>query len=99
MHAPEPERVLGGREAKIEGTRLAEPGAARLFFCRTCGVERVQQTIPRGWYRILRSTGKAQPVRLGIYCSVACLAAQMSRLAGIEADTGDQFDDPTRDRG
>jgi hypothetical protein len=59
----------------------------RMFYCRQCGKEENGFHVPFGWYTITRSLPlPARPLRLGMYCSVACLARQMPRLIGIGRD-------------
>lgn len=50
--------------------------------------------IPRGWYTIKRHTGilDRSSMRLGLYCSIACLTQQLDRITHLEAARGDAFD-------
>jgi|SRR5215471_2545904 len=85
-HSPDPPRQVHAAKERMErGERLRadEPGV-RLYYCRTCGVERRSLDIPIGWYLLSRQLGPTVPkMRLGIYCSIPCLEDQMARLEGI----------------
>ncbi len=94
-HVPEPDSVSAARDRLLRGERLPDENQQkRPYFCRNCGAGVQSALIPRGWYRLERSSGSPleRSQRLGLYCSLTCLAAQMDRLIGIEADLGDQFD-------
>ncbi|GAA1101701.1 hypothetical protein [Nocardiopsis composta] len=87
--------------AKYRGDRKAshskgrkydrDPGETRLWFCRSCGTKERTGELPLGWYRLERKTfqeseGRSPWLRLGLYCSIACINDQTPRLRGIEAE-------------
>lgn len=92
-HAPTPSDVSAGKDAWDRGERL-EPGTPRPFFCRSCGQRTVGTHVPRGWYSLTRHAGSRPepPIRLGLYCSVDCLSAQMPRLIGVDKDIGENLE-------
>ncbi len=93
-HAPTPALVTEGKARLDQGIRLgADRQRERVWYCRTCGHQTHSVLIPRDWYALTRHTGTLdeKPARLGIYCSADCLDAQMSRLIGIEGDTGERW--------
>lgn len=62
----------------------------RSYYCRTCGAQAQATTVPEGWYSLNRHPGTPdlQTARIGLFCSLACLASQLPRLEGIEANIG-----------
>lgn len=92
-HAPGPEDVLIGRNAKMAGQTHPEneiQGGVprRSYFCRSCGRKVVGTAVPKGWYRLTRASDVSYQTsqRLGLYCTARCLTMQMSRIEGIERD-------------
>lgn len=57
----------------------------RPFRCayNPCGVEELSVAIPKGWYGVRQYPGdhSIRPINLGIYHSLACLAAAASDMA------------------
>lgn len=95
-HAPSPVQVHESRDKKISGDRLpANRHGTRPYYCRTCGVQVMGVMVPQGWYVLTRAAGTMsdRPIRLGLYCSIDCLEAQVPRLAGIDDDLGAGFND------
>lgn len=95
MRAYEPASVREGRDRKLAGDRLPEyQREPRPYFCRGCGEREVGLLVPRGWYALTRATGSLEmrPPRLGLYCNLRCLGAQLERLVGIEDKLGGAFD-------
>lgn len=80
-----------GKRKIDQGQRLPnqEP-TPRPFYCRNCGAERMGLVVPGGWYSLTRHDGQAfgKPHRLGMFCSLECLAGQLPRLQGIASDLG-----------
>lgn len=74
-------------ELIAEGAARPPLRPLRPFFCRTCQTEREARYVPEGWYSVSRHMGGLETpmVRLGLYCSAACLARQMPRLAEQES--------------
>ena len=62
--------------------------AERTYFCRHCQRERVSRQVPVDWYNLSRMKYKGGPGhewhRLGLYCSIRCLAAQIPGLEQLE---------------
>lgn len=84
-HSPTPPTV-SAEKRRIEWGGRQETDAPRGWFCRSCGQESApSRVVPPGWYSIGRHTGVAKRpiIRLGVYCSVACIARQLPRLEGI----------------
>lgn len=85
-HSPQPE-VAKRRKDLIDsrGRSNRFEGEMRDYFCRTCGAVKVGRVIPRGWYGLTRHAGAVDRpmIRLGLYCSIECLAAQLPRLTGV----------------
>lgn len=79
-------------KARIDrGLRAAPDRESRPYFCRTCGKEQRGAGVPEGWYSLSRHRDWQTPrpiSRLGLFCSLACLARQLPRLEGVEADLG-----------
>jgi hypothetical protein len=61
--------------------------AERSFFCRSCKRAHRGLWVPEGWYVVERATGGgARHLRLGLYCSLACLEqAAVGHLAEAQA--------------
>jgi hypothetical protein len=59
----------------------------RPYFCRNCGEERLGIYVPADWYTLTRAPDAVgdRSIRLGVYCSLACLEAYLPRLSGMEA--------------
>lgn len=101
-HSPDP-AVFG--EVKERRDRAERPARfspqPRPFICRSCGVSVEGVHVPHGWYSLRRHNNNPteRPLRLGVYCSIACLAAQIPRLEGIEADISNRWEStPYRQR-
>lgn len=59
----------------------------RSFYCRSCRIAARGRWVPAGWYALERSTGGgARHLRVGLYCSLDCLAAAGNDLAAAEQD-------------
>lgn len=86
-YRPMPEIVRNGKtmSGKLTGDHPTRP-----YYCRDCGKVEEGANVPKGWYSLSRhagAEGEYRPAakRLGIFCSAACLAAQMPRIATLEA--------------
>jgi len=65
----------------------------RSFFCRSCKRAHRGLWVPEGWYVVERATGGgARHLRLGLYCSLACLeqaaAGHLAEARAVNAHTG-----------
>jgi hypothetical protein len=84
-----PEQYHVAKDFTASGAKLPPGHHPRPWFCRTCGVEGpCGPNVPEGWYSLTRHTAdvKRPLIRLGVYCSVACIAGQVPRLHSIERD-------------
>jgi len=86
------------RAAETKGRRFYEDGrrGERPWYCRACGREELAEGVPVGWYRLERKglavvARQSSYLRLGLYCSVRCLARMVPRLMGVEDDLGDDW--------
>ena len=67
--------------------------AERSFFCRSCKRAHRGLWVPEGWYVVERATGGgARHLRLGLYCSLACLeqaaAGHLAEARAVNAHAG-----------
>jgi len=70
-------------------SRPFEQSVERSFYCRSCRLTARGRWIPAGWYVLERAAGGGgRHLRVGLYCSLACLAAAGSDLAAAEQDAG-----------
>jgi hypothetical protein len=55
----------------------------RSYYCRGCGTEAAGCYVPRGWYSTRRHLGVGGngAIRLGLFCSLACILAGLTKLA------------------
>ena len=55
----------------------------RVYYCRGCGAEAVGHYVPRGWYSTRRHLGEGAngAIRLGLFCSLACVLSALTKLA------------------
>src|SRR5438132_11417393 len=65
----------------------------RSFFCRSCKRAHRGLWVPEGWYVVERATGGgARHLRLGLYCSLACLeqaaAGHLAEARAVNAHAG-----------
>ncbi|WP_031173125.1 hypothetical protein [Streptosporangium roseum] len=85
-------RRRGGLAAARGGHQEAE----RSFFCRICQRAERGVWVPAGWYLLERAPGgKGRHIRLGLYCSIACLVAAGQTLS-FAAGGSSLTDTPTR---
>ncbi|GAA3168636.1 hypothetical protein GCM10010466_68410 [Planomonospora alba] len=64
------------RRGGLATTRSGHQENERSFFCRICHRSERGLWVPAGWYLLERAPGgKGRHLRLGLYCSVACLIA------------------------
>ncbi|GAA3443349.1 putative dsRNA-binding protein [Planomonospora venezuelensis] len=62
------------RRGGLATTRSGHQASERSFFCRVCQRCERGLWVPAGWYLLERTPGgKGRHIRLGLYCSVACL--------------------------
>jgi hypothetical protein len=89
---------------ELTNTTADDPGEPtpdmpkRSYYCRGCNQHREDYGVPRGWYALTRhpgSDGITRPPndrpwveRLGVFCSVACIASQVGYLENRERRTG-----------
>jgi len=61
----------------------------RSFYCRSCRLTARGRWVPAGWYVLERAAGGGgRHLRVGLYCSLDCLAAVGSDLAAADQDAG-----------
>ncbi len=61
----------------------------RSFYCRSCQLTTRGRWVPAGWYVLERAVGGGgRHLRVGLYCSLNCLAAAGDGLAEAERDAG-----------
>ena len=69
-------------------SHVDSPPAERKYFCRHCQKERRARQVPVDWYNLSRMKFKGAAGhewhRLGLYCSIRCLAAQIPDLEQLE---------------
>ena len=55
----------------------------RSYYCRGCGAEDDGYYVPRGWYSTRRHLGEGGngAIRLGLFCSLPCMLAALTKLA------------------
>ncbi|GAT67321.1 ribonuclease II [Planomonospora sphaerica] len=64
------------RRGGLAATRSGHQETDRSFFCRVCQRTERGLWVPADWYALERVPGgRGRHVRLGLYCSVACLVA------------------------
>lgn len=77
------------------GYRLPEYShEPRTYYCRQCGKSTIGVRAPTNWYALQRfpSVNRAKPHRLGLFCSLQCLVAQMPRFISVEYRLGDDWE-------
>ena len=57
--------------------------SVRSYYCRGCGAEADGYYVPRGWYSTRRHLGEGGngAIRLGLFCSLPCMLAALTKLA------------------
>lgn len=98
MHDATPARLAMGKRLVDSENRLPGNGnVERPFWCRQCGLEMLGTKIPAGWYSLTRHTGTRteKTQRLGVYCSLTCLARAFPRLQGRAETLGADWEDAT----
>jgi Double-stranded RNA binding motif len=81
-------RRRGGLAATRGGGQLNE----RTFFCRSCQMVERGLWVPSGWYLLERAPGgSGRHLRLGLYCSLACLMEAAGELAQGAAEHADRL--------
>jgi hypothetical protein len=77
------------RGADAAASRPFGQSAERSFYCRSCRVTARGRWIPVGWYVLERAAGGGgRHLRVGLYCSLDCLAAAGGDLAAAEQGAG-----------
>ncbi|MFC4059085.1 putative dsRNA-binding protein [Planomonospora corallina] len=74
LNVPDDRVPASRRRGGLAATRSGHQQNERSFFCRVC--QRVERGlwVPTGWYLLERAPGgRSRHLRLGLYCSVACL--------------------------
>ncbi|WP_068928036.1 putative dsRNA-binding protein [Planobispora rosea] len=90
-----PSRRRGGLAA-IRGDGQDNP---RSFFCRVCHRCENGLWVPAGWYLLERAPGgKGRHIRLGLYCSVACLVRAGEMLQAGAAEHAARLGLPTEEQ-
>src|SRR5260221_5590651 len=85
--SPAAERPRSGMDAAA--SRPFGQTVERSFYCRSCQLTARGRWVPAGWYVLERAAGGgARHLRVGLYCSLDCLAAAGSDLAAAEQDAG-----------
>lgn len=105
------QRAAESKVMRRESYRLPEGRqSSRPYYCRSCAAEVHALHIPKGWYSLGRHPGNevaGGQLRLGLFCSAACVVAFMPRVVADEESLGDQwtkvrdaqrtgFSDPTK---
>jgi hypothetical protein len=84
---PAAQRPRGGTDAAA--SRPFGQSVERSFYCRSCRLTARGRWVPAGWYVLERAAGGgARHLRVGLYCSLDCLAAAGDDLAAAEQDAG-----------
>ncbi len=84
---PAAQRPRGGTDAAA--SRPFGQSVERSFYCRSCRLTARGRWVPVGWYVLERAAGGgARHLRVGLYCSLDCLAAAGDDLAAAEQDAG-----------
>ncbi|MEV4753453.1 putative dsRNA-binding protein [Streptosporangium amethystogenes subsp. fukuiense] len=94
QHPVPASRRWGGLAATWAGYQEVE----RSFFCRVCQRAERGLWVPAGWYLLERAPGgKGRHIRLGLYCSVACLVRAGEMLEAGAAEHAARMDLPTEE--
>jgi hypothetical protein len=81
------ERPRSGLDAAA--SRPFGQSVERSFYCRSCRLTARGRWVPAGWYVLERAAGGGgRHLRVGLYCSLDCLAAAADDLAAAEQDAG-----------
>ncbi|MDP9848128.1 putative dsRNA-binding protein [Streptosporangium lutulentum] len=92
LQPPPASRRRGG----LAATRGGHQESERSFFCRVCQRAERGVWVPAGWYLLERAPGgKGRHIRLGLYCSVACLVRAGEMLGEGAAEHAARLDLPT----
>ncbi|MGN9788540.1 hypothetical protein ACTMTF_44565 [Nonomuraea sp. ZG12] len=82
----------------LAATRGGHQESERSFFCRICQRAERGVWVPAGWYLLERAPGgKGRHIRLGLYCSVACLVRAGEMLEAGAAEHAARMDLPTEE--
>lgn len=76
---------------RIDAAASRPPGedVERSFYCRSCRLTTRGRWIPAGWYVLERAVGGGgRHLRIGLYCSLDCLAAAGDSLAEAGREAG-----------
>ncbi|MGW0593107.1 putative dsRNA-binding protein [Streptosporangium sp. NPDC002607] len=86
------------RRGGLAATRGGHQESERSFFCRICQRAERGVWVPAGWYLLERAPGgKGRHIRLGLYCSVACLVRAGEMLEAGAAEHAARMDLPTEE--
>ncbi|WP_329087716.1 MULTISPECIES: hypothetical protein [unclassified Streptosporangium] len=86
------------RRGGLVTTRGGHQEGERSFFCRICQRAERGMWVPAGWYLLERAPGgKGRHIRLGLYCSVACLVRAGEMLEAGAAEHAARMDLPTEE--
>ncbi|MFI6513332.1 putative dsRNA-binding protein [Streptosporangium sp. NPDC050855] len=86
------------RRGGLAATRGGHQEVERSFFCRICQRAERGVWVPAGWYLLERAPGgKGRHIRLGLYCSVACLVRAGEMLEAGAAEHAARMDLPTEE--
>jgi len=75
--------VMTSTRIDTNTTGSSREPTSRLYYCRGCGTEAVGYYVPRGWYSTRRHLGEGGngAIRLGLFCSLACMVSALTKLA------------------
>lgn len=75
------------RGLDVAASRPFGQSVERSFYCRSCRLTARGRWVPAGWYVLERAVGGGgRHLRVGLYCSLDCLAAAGGDLAAAEQD-------------
>ncbi|WP_433358696.1 double-stranded RNA binding motif domain-containing protein [Streptosporangium sp. CA-115845] len=84
------------RRGGLAATRAGYQESERSFFCRVCQRAERGLWVPAGWYLLERAPGgQSRHIRLGLYCSVACLVRAGEMLEAGAAEHAARMNLPT----
>ncbi|OLM09779.1 hypothetical protein Ae706Ps2_6241 [Pseudonocardia sp. Ae706_Ps2] len=76
-----PDRWAGSGSGRGPWGPSPAGGVERSYFCRSCKLTAVGISVPTGWYLLERSPGGGgRHLRLGMYCSLACVLSAAEDL-------------------
>ncbi|MEU4411321.1 hypothetical protein AB0F88_43045 [Streptosporangium sp. NPDC023963] len=89
---------LAATRGGLAAIRGGHQESERSFFCRICQRAERGVWVPAAWYLLERAPGgKGRHIRLGLYCSVACLVCAGEMLEAGAAEHAARMDLPTEE--